>query len=73
MSTYIRGGEVGAIAKDGKELFKQYDYLCGRHKFPVKMIPVHVEEIIKDDKILITLSKMCPRCRQIILEGEYLK
>lgn len=68
----FRGGEVGSIVKDDKELFKQFDYFCTRHKHPIKMKPVVVEEVIKND-IHITLSKMCPRCYQVILEGEYVK
>jgi len=43
----FRGGQTGAIAKNGVELFKQYDYSCIMHPKPILMKATHVEEVIK--------------------------
>ena len=69
MNFFARGGEVGAIAQKGKELFKQYDYACLRHPKPTMMTPTHTEDIDGT----ITLGKQCPKCGQFILEGSYNK
>lgn len=68
--TVIKGEQTGEVIKEGgKKIIKQYDYFCLRHRNPVKM---H-QAITMEPQGLTILSKMCPRCNQIVKEGEYLE
>lgn len=77
---YLKADQSGSIAVDGITLFELHDYYCLRHwdkirreAKPIKMTQVINEETNKDDKILVTMGKSCPRCSQYLYEGEYTK
>ena len=86
--TVGKGGQIGAIAYKGKTVVELYELFCLRHPvhdvdrstpnykayktMPIKMEQSIVEEDIKEGR-KIQYFKSCPKCRQTIMEGEYIK
>ncbi len=64
----IRGGQMGEVVV-GDNKIPQFEMFCTRHRNPVKMVQVIVEE----PDGLIIYSKLCQRCGQIVTEGQYYK
>ena len=87
-NTIAKGGQSGAIAWKDKEVVKLFELFCLRHTIHdaehstinyrahkmalVKMEQVIVEEDTKEGR-KYEYWKKCPKCFQLIKEGEYIK
>lgn len=87
-NTIAKGGQIAAIAHKGKEVVKLFELFCLRHPvadikrsnpnhqaykvMPIKMEQGIIEEDTKEGR-KIEYYKSCPKCRQIVQEGSYIK
>ena len=86
--TVGKGGQIGAIAHNGKTVVELFELFCLRHPvadikrsspnyqaykvMPIKMEQVLLEEDTKEGR-RYEYWKKCPKCFQLIKEGEYVK
>ena len=79
MSTLARGGQVGSIAWKGEEKVKLFDWFCMLHydNFEKKPNPIKMTQNIVtqdlEEGTRYEYFKSCPKCRQIVKEGEYVR
>ncbi len=87
-NTVGRGGQIGAITYKDKTVVELYDWFCLMHPIqdierstpnrkeyklnPIKMNQGTDEEVTKEG-IRVRYFKTCPKCYQLIYDGEYLK
>ena len=87
-NTIVKGGQIGAIAYKNKTVVELYEIFCLRHPvhdidrsspnykaykvMPIKMEQVIVEEDVKEGR-KYEYWKKCPKCFQLVKEGEYIK
>ena len=87
-NTIVRGGQIGSISWKVEEKVKLFEWFCLRHPvydiersnpnynamkiMPIKMGQTIVEEDTKEGRKIEYFSQ-CPKCRQVIKEGEYIK
>ena len=87
-NTVVKGGQIGSISWKGEEKVKLFEWFCLRHPVqdidrsnpnqkaykiaPIKMKQGIIEEDTKKGRRYEYFSS-CPKCYQVIKEGEYLK
>lgn len=72
MSFIAKGGQVGSIVRDGKEVCQQFEWFCMHHPKPIKMLKSLAESIEKKEKKkLIVSGAHCIKCSQYVEEGKW--